>query len=114
MCHSTVPNIPDFTQYENVKKTAVVNEGASVSSLTRVSHIHVFGISFIFFFMGLIFSFAVGVLRWLKVLAIAFPFGFLILAVLSWCLTTWAPGFAWLTNIVGIGTRKIFVWGKRL
>ena len=35
-------------------------EGATITSLTRVSHIHLFGISFIFFFIGLIFSFAVG------------------------------------------------------
>lgn len=112
MCHGTMPNIPDFNNYENVKKEAVINEGASVSSLTRVSHIHLFGISFIFFFMGLIFSFAVGVPRWLKILAIAFPFGFLILDVLSWWLTKWIPGFAWLTIIGGIGysLASTFMW----
>jgi hypothetical protein len=112
MCHSTMPSIPDFTKYENVKKEAVISEGASVTSLTRVSHIHLFGISFIFFFMGLIFSFAVGIPRWLKILAIAFPFGFLILDVLSWWLTKWIPGFAWLTIIGGIGysLASTFMW----
>lgn len=112
MCHSKIAGIPDFTKYENVKKVAVINEGASVSTLTRVSHIHLFGISFIFFFMGLIFSFAVGVPRWLKVLAIGFPFGFLILDVLSWWLTKWIPGFAWLTIIGGIGysLASTFMW----
>ena len=112
MCHSTMPSIPDFTKYENVKKEAVISEGASVTSLTRVSHIHLFGISFIFFFMGLIFSFAVGIPRWLKILAIAFPFGFLILDVLSWWLTKWLPGFAWLTIIGGIGysLASTFMW----
>jgi hypothetical protein len=112
MCHGAMPGIPDFNQYENVKKQVVINEGASVSSLTRVSHIHLFGISFIFFFMGLIFSFAVGIPRWLKILAIAFPFGFLILDVLSWWLTKWIPGFAWLTIMGGVGysLASTFMW----
>lgn len=102
-CHSTVPGIPDFTKYDEVKKLASIDEGASITSLTRVSHIHLFGIAFIFFFVGFIFSFAVGVPRWLKISAIAFPFGFLIIDVLSWWLTKWNPNFAWLTLIGGFG-----------
>ena len=111
-CHSKIPGIPDFTKFENVKKQVVINEGASITSLTRLSHIHLFGISFIFFFMGLIFTFAVGIPRWLKVLAIAFPFGFLILDVLSWWLTKWTPGLAWLTIIGGFGytLASTFMW----
>ena len=82
---------------------AEINEGASIQTLTRSSHIHLFGISFIFFFMGLIFSFAVGVPKWLKILAIGFPFGFLILDILSWWLTKHNPNFAWFTLIGGFG-----------
>lgn len=103
MCHSTTPGIPDFTKLEEVKNSAKVNEGASISTLTRVSHIHLFGISFIFFFQGLIFSIAVGVPKWLKISAIAFPFAFLIVDILSWWMTKWDPGFAWLTIVGGIG-----------
>ena len=112
MCHSQIPGIPDFTKFEEVKKAAATSEGATVPSLTRVSHIHLFGIGVIFFFMGLIFSFAVNVPRWLKILAIGFPFGFLILDVLSWWLTKWTPGFAWLTIIGGIGysVASTFMW----
>lgn len=106
-CHSSIPGIalgiPDFTKYDEVKKVASIDQGASIKSLTRDSHIHLFGISFIFFLMGLIFSFAIGVPRWLKISAIAFPFGFLILDVLSWWLTKWNPNFAWFTLIGGIG-----------
>jgi hypothetical protein len=102
-CHGAVPNIPDFTKYDEVKKAAVIDEGASISSLTRVSHIHLFGIGFIFFFVGFIFSFAVGVPRWLKISVIAFPFVFLIVDVLSWWLTKWNPNFAWFTIIGGFG-----------
>lgn len=112
MCHSVTPGIPDFTRYEEVKKVAAVNTGASIQSLTRVSHIHLFGIAFIFFFVGFIFSFAVGVPRWLKILAIVTPFGFLILDVLSWWLTKWNPVFAWLTIIGGLGysVASTFMW----
>ncbi|HEY5994795.1 MAG TPA: elongation factor-1 alpha [Gallionellaceae bacterium] len=111
-CHSTVPGIPDFTKLEEVKKAAKINEGASVQSLTRVSHIHMFGISFIFFFMGLIFSLAVGIPKWLKLAAIATPFAFLILDILSWWLTKWDPFFAWFTMIGGFGysVASTFMW----
>jgi len=112
MCHSVIPGIPDFTKFDEVKKVAGVNEGATISSLTRVSHIHLFGISFIFFFMGFIFTFAVNVPRLLKILAIGFPFAFLLLDVLSWWLTKWNPMFAWLTMIGGIGysIASTFMW----
>ena len=112
MCHSTTPNIPDFTNAEEVKKLAKTSEGASVQTLTRGSHIHLFGISFIFFFVGFIFSFAIGIPKWLKILAITFPFVFLIADVLSWWVTKWIPGFAWLTIIGGFGysVASTFMW----
>ena len=112
MCHSTTPGIPDFTKLEDVKKVAAINTGASIQQLTRVSHIHLFGISFIFFFVGFIFSFAVNVPKWLKIIAIAFPFAFLIVDVLSWWLTKWNPAFAWFTIIGGFGysVASTFMW----
>ena len=102
-CHSIIPGIPDFTAYENVKQVAKIDEGASTTSLTKVSHIHIFAISFIFFFNGLIFSLSVGVRQWIKVTVIALPFLFLIIDVFSWWLTKIAPEFAWLTIVSGIG-----------
>ena len=112
MCHSTTPNLADFTRYEEVKKLAKISEGVSIQTLTRVSHIHLFGISFIFFFVGFIFSFAVGVPKWLKITAIALPFAFLIVDILSWWVTKWIPGFAWLTIIGGFGysVASTFMW----
>lgn len=103
LCHSPGGSLAEFSHYESVKKLAEIDEGASIQNLTSVSHIHLFGISFIFFFMGFIFSFAVGIPRWLKLAAIAFPFVFLILDIISWWLTKWNPGFAWLTIIGGFG-----------
>ncbi|MCH9798891.1 MAG: elongation factor-1 alpha, partial [Betaproteobacteria bacterium] len=61
MCHSQIPGIPNFTNYKEVQSVAETDQGASISGLTRVSHIHLFGISFIFFFMAFIFSFAVNI-----------------------------------------------------
>lgn len=103
MCHSQIPGIPDFTKYEVVKESGATDQGATITGLTRISHIHLFGISFIFFLMGLIFSFAVNIPKRLKIIAIAFPFGFLILDILSWWLTKLSPGFAILTIVGGIG-----------
>ena len=79
------------------------DEGASIASLTRVSHIHLFGISFIFLFVGWIFAMANFPVRW-KMILIATPFVFLLLDVLSWWLTKFFPVFAWLTMLGGVGS----------
>ena len=101
-CHAAGAAIPDFSKYENVQKVADVDPGARLASLTRVSHIHLFGISFIFLFVGWIFSMARFSSCW-KLILIATPFAFLILDVLSWWLTKYFPAFAWLTMIGGFG-----------
>lgn len=112
MCHSTVPGLTDFTQYEQAKAAAETDKGQTLGALTRVSHIHLFGISFIFFFVGLIFSLSVGVPKWLKAVVILAPFAFLILDVISWWLTKFSPHFAWLTIIGGLGytLASSFMW----
>ena len=111
-CHGVLPGLPNFNNFNEVKALAKVDEGATIQSLTRVSHIHLFGISFIFFIMGFIFSFSVYVPRWLKIIVMAFPFAFLIVDVASWWLTKWSPHFAWLTIIGGIGysLASTFMW----
>ncbi len=112
MCHSQIPGIPDFKNYEEVKKASATNTGATISGLTRVSHIHLLGISFIFFLMGLVFSFAVNVPKLIKVIVIATPFAFLILDIMSWWLTKLSPHFAWFTIIGGIGysLASTYMW----
>jgi hypothetical protein len=69
-CHNADSALPDFTRYENIKARAQSDEGATFSSLTRVSHIHMFGIAFIFMFVGMIFALASGVPCKLKCSAI--------------------------------------------
>lgn len=74
----------------------------SINDLTRLSHIHLFGISFIFFFICLIFSLAIGINPILKAAVIGAPFLFLVVDVLSWWLTKWYPSFAYMTIIGGL------------
>ena len=101
-CHNAEATIPDFTKLQVLQKAAEVDQGASIATLTRVSHIHLFGISFIFLFVGWIFAMAEFDFRW-KIILIATPFAFLILDVLSWWLTKYFPVFAWLTMLGGFG-----------
>jgi hypothetical protein len=101
-CHNPDSGLADFTRFEAVKRVATIDEGASINSLTRVSHIHLFGIAFIFMFVGWIFALAEYPRRW-KLILIATPFAFLILDILSWWLTKFFPIFAWLTMLGGIG-----------
>ena len=111
-CHGVIPGLPDFTTYAGVKTAANIDQGASISSLTRVSHIHLFGIAFIFFFVGLIFSLSIGINKWLKIVVITMPFVFLFIDVLSWWLTKIHPSFAWLTIISGGGytLASAYMW----
>ncbi|GAB6069193.1 hypothetical protein JCM30760_02900 [Thiomicrorhabdus hydrogeniphila] len=103
MCHAHIPTIPNITKFDELEKVAAVDHGADYTSLTRVSHIHLFGISFIFFFVGLIFSMAVGFNRITKAIIIFIPFAFLILDIASWWLTKMNPNFAYFVIIGGFG-----------
>ncbi|MEQ8937459.1 MAG: elongation factor-1 alpha [Gammaproteobacteria bacterium] len=111
-CNANIPGLANISEYDVIKEAAATDRGASIDSLTRVSHIHLFGIAFIFFIMGFIFSFAVGVPKWLKELVILLPFVFLILDIISWWATKWVPAFAWFTMIGGIGytLASTFMW----
>lgn len=112
-CHrANAGSLPNFSQFTEIKKLTGSNEGATFQSLTRVSHIHLFGISFIFMFVCLIFSFSTGVSRKLKYPAIVMPFLFLLLDITSWWLTKINPNFALLVVFagVGLGLAFAFMW----
>ena len=113
MCHNAdASGIPDFTDFDALKELTEQDEGATFASLTRVSHIHLFGISFIFMFVGLIFSFAETSTNWYKCIAIGMPYTFLVVDILSWWLTKLHPIFAWLVMFAGggMGVAFIFMW----
>lgn len=101
-CHDgSNPHIVNLDGYENVAKVAKIDTGMTITTLVRVSHIHLFGITFIFFIMGLIFSHAYVRPVWFKSLIIALPFLAIIMDVSSWYLTKLNPGFAWFVIVGG-------------
>ena len=101
-CHDEESGLPEVTKLEVAQSLAETDHGASIASLTRVSHIHLFGISFIFLFVGAIFGLAEFNQFW-KLILISTPFAFLVLDVASWWLTKFWPSCAWLTMIGGLG-----------
>jgi hypothetical protein len=101
-CHDPESGLPEVTKLEVAQSLAETDHGASIASLTRVSHIHLFGISFIFLFVGAIFGLAEFNQFW-KLILISTPFAFLVLDVASWWLTKFWPSCAWLTMIGGLG-----------
>lgn len=111
-CHSADSGmgVPDFTDPANVLARAETDTGATFASLARVSHIHLFGIAFIFMFVGLIFSLAAGVPVWLKATAIIMPYLFLLIDITSWWLTKLNPNFAWLVMIGGTAMALSFAF----
>ncbi len=96
MCHSAESgmSIPYFNSYENVVKLTETDTGATIPALVRVSHIHLFGIAFILFFVGRIFILC-EMPVWLKRITVAIPFLFLLIDILSWFVTKVYPGFAY-------------------
>lgn len=111
MCHNEAASgIPDFTVFNELQVLTVQDEGATFSSLTRVSHIHLFGISFIFMFVGLIFSFAETSTSKYKCIAIGMPYTFLVIDILSWWLTKLHPMFAWFVMVAGGGMAIAFAF----
>lgn len=110
LCHNKQAAVPDFTDFRVLKEMTGENEGATFGSLTRVSHIHLFGIGFIFMFVGLIFCFSETSTVTYKSLAIGMPYVFLLVDIISWWLTKLHPMFAWLVVLAGMGMAISFVF----
>jgi len=113
-CHNQHSgSLPDFTHFETIEELAHADQGISYPSLTRISHIHLFGISFIFMFVGGIFSLStVSHYKCIKYTAIIMPFLSLILDIAAWWLTKLNPNFAWLVIIggAGLGLSFAYMW----
>jgi hypothetical protein len=112
-CHDgSNPHLPNLNGYDNLKKVTEVDRGADVFTLVRVSHIHLFGLSFIFFLMGTIFSHAYLRPVWLKCLVIAAPFVCILADVSSWYFTKLYHPFAWVVMLGGgaMGMCFAFMW----
>jgi hypothetical protein len=101
-CHDgSNPHLPNLSGYENAKKVAEVDTGANISTLVRVSHIHLFGVPFIFFIMGLMFTHAYVRPVWFKCAVVALPFVAIVMDVSSWYFTKLFHPFAWVVILAG-------------
>ena len=112
-CHDgSNPHLPNLNGYDNLKKVTEQDTGAEVFTLVRVSHIHLFGLSFIFFIVGLIFSHAYVRPVWFKCLVIAAPFVSIVADVSSWYFTKLFHPFAWVVMGAGaaMGLCFAFMW----
>ena len=101
-CHDgSNPHLSNLDGYENVAITVEQDTGADLNTLVRVSHIHLFGLTFIFFIVGFIFSHAYLRPLWVKCAIIIAPFVGVIADVLGWYLTKVFTPFAWVVLIAG-------------
>jgi len=101
-CHDGInPHLLNLSNFDTLKKVTEQDTGADVFTLVRVSHIHLFGLTFIFFIMGLIYSHAYVRPVWLKCTAVAMPFVAICLDISSWYLTKLFHPFAYVVILAG-------------
>jgi hypothetical protein len=101
MCHtpSINPSLPNLTNYTGVSEVSHAG-GATIPTLIRISHIHLFGIAFILFFIGKIFLLC-EINIYVKRVAMVVPFAAMLLDVVSWFITKSIPGFAYVVILSG-------------
>jgi len=102
-CHNgTNPHIPNYKEFAGIKAVAALDTGMDIFTLVRVSHIHLFGITFIFFIVGSIFCHAYIKPFWIKCVLMMTPFVAILADIGSWYLTKLYPPFAWVVMISGV------------
>jgi len=92
-CHNGTTPIPPLRTFEDVTKLTEVTPGPTWERLARVSHIHLFGISFIFLMTGAIFAFSTVPLK-IRLPIIVLPYVAIWLDIGSWWVTHWESFFA--------------------
>lgn len=110
-CHDgSNPHLANLNGYDNVQKLTERDTGAGIFTLVRVSHIHFFGITFIFFIMGSIFSHAYVRPVWFKCSVVVVPFVSLVLDISSWYFTKLYHPFAWVVMLGGAVMALAFAY----
>jgi hypothetical protein len=112
-CHDgSNPHLPNLNGYDNVQKVTERDTGTALFTLVRVSHIHFFGLTFVFFILGTIFSHAYVRPVWFKCTVVALPFVAVTLDIGSWYFTKLYHPFAWVVMIGGalMGLSFAFMW----
>src|SRR5512141_2138338 len=78
-CHNgSNPHLANFSNFDTLRNLAQRDTGANIFTLVRVSHIHLFGLTMVFFILGSIFSHAHLRRTRLKSVMIVMPFAALV------------------------------------
>jgi hypothetical protein len=112
-CHDgSNPHLSNLDGFENIQSVVKQDTGTDIHTLVRVSHIHLFGVTFIFFIIGFIFSHAYLRPLWFKSLVLLTPFICIAADVSSWYFIKLYTGFAWVVLIAGglMGLSFAFMW----
>lgn len=106
------PHIPSLNTFEGVSDVVQLDTGMDIFTLVRVSHIHLFGITFIFFITSSIFCHSYIRPLWLKCIVIMLPFLAILFDIMSWYLTKVYSPFAWVVMGSGalMGAAFGFQW----
>lgn len=106
-CHSPTSglDIPDLSSYEKLMPMVQVDTGESFGVLVKVSHIHLFGVSIMFYLLGRIFILS-EMPAWLKRTIVAIPFIAIVMDIGSWWLTRYANIFSY-TVLIGGGLTGV-------
>jgi hypothetical protein len=108
-CHDgSNPHLPNLSSYDNLKKVTEKDSGATIPTLVRVSHIHLFGLTFIFFLVGLMFSHAYVRPVWLKCAIVALPFAAIAVDVSSWYVIKVFHPFVYVEILAGAAMAACF------
>jgi hypothetical protein len=93
-------SLPSFATYDDVLQVVEIDRGPTIAQLAKVSHVHLFGISFLFFVTGYIFSMS-ETAPWFRALVIVTPYAAILADIGAWWLTKWEAFFAWIVVIGG-------------
>jgi hypothetical protein len=112
-CHDgSNPHLANFEQWPTLKKVTELDTGAGVFTLVRVSHIHLFGLTMVFFVVGMIFRHARLRDERLKFAVTVAPFAGLVVDIGAWYLTKLYQPFAWV--VIGGGLLMGFAFAFML
>jgi len=102
ICHNPALglNIPDLSTYEAVTALGKIDTGEPIGTLVKVSHIHLFGMSLIFYLLGRIFILA-EMPVWLKRTIVVIPFAAILVDIGSWWFTKFTSPFFAYTVMLG-------------
>ena len=112
-CHDgSNPHLSNLDGFDNMQLVVNQDTGTDLHTLVRVSHIHLFGITFIFFTLGFIFSHSWFRPVWMKSTIMFMPFLCIAADVSSWYFTKLYSGFAWVVLVAGglMGLSFAVMW----